>query len=234
MKLKRFYPNTIPSEAVCVFAGPRGSGKSIAMANILYAKRRHLNSGIVMSATEDGNSYWGGFVNKNFIYTEFRPAELKQMYLVQKQRVRTWNKKIAPNIFCIAEDVIYDRTLRTDDTLRQIFFNGRHFNWFLMMSIQYAKSIPPEYRTNINVLFVFGEDSHIERRKLFDSFFGFLDSYQTFSEILNETTQNYGVLVLDRTVKSNKPEDKLFEWRADPDVRFKAGDAKFQAYGDAD
>lgn len=231
MKLKQFYPNSIPPEAVCVFVGPRGSGKSIAMTNVLFAKRKYFSAGIVMSATEDGNNYWSSYVNKNFVYTEFRPNELKDLYAAQRERVKTWKKKTPPNIFCVAEDVIYDRTLRTDKTIRQIFFNGRHFNWFLMMSIQYAKSIPPDYRANINVLFVFGEDSHIERRKLYESFFGFIDTYQEFSDILNETTQNYGVLVLDRNIKSNKADDKLFKWKADPDIAFKAGDSKFQRYG---
>jgi Poxvirus A32 protein len=231
MKLQLFFPNTIPPEAVCVFVGPRGSGKSIAMSNILFHKRKYFSAGIVMSATEDGNSFWAQFVNKNFIYTEFRPVEIKQLYEAQKDRVKSWTKKSPPNIFCVAEDVIYDRSLRQDPTIRQIFFNGRHFNWFMMMSIQYAKSIPPEYRTNINILFVFGEDSHIERRKLYESFFGFIDTYQQFSDILNETTQDYGVLVLDRTVKSNRPEDRLFCWKAEPRVRFRAGDQKFQRYG---
>jgi Poxvirus A32 protein len=231
MKLQQFYPNTIPPEAVCVFVGPRGSGKSVAMSNVLYHKRKYFSAGIVMSATEDGNNFWAQFVNKNFIYTEFRPVELKHLYEAQKDRVKTWTKKNPPNIFCVAEDVIYDRALRQDPTIRQIFFNGRHFNWFMMMSIQYAKSIPPEYRTNINILFVFGEDSHIERRKLYESFFGFIDTYQQFSDILNEITQDYGVLVLDRTVKSNRPEERLFRWKAEPQVRFRAGDQKFQRYG---
>ena len=232
MKLKQFYPNTIPPEAVCVFVGPRGSGKSVAMANVLSQKRKYFSAGLVMSATEDGNSFWSKFVNKNFIYTEFRPNELKQMYQAQRERVKAWKRKSPPNIFCVAEDVIYDRTLRHDPTIRQIFFNGRHFNWFLMMSIQYAKSIPPEYRTNINILFVFGEDSHIERRKLYESFFGFIDTYQQFSDILNETTQNYGILVLDRTVRSNRADERLFQWRADPSVQFQAGNTHFQRYGD--
>lgn len=234
MKLKTFYPNTIPPEAVCVFVGPRGSGKSVAMANVLYWKRKYLSAGIVMSATEEGNSYWGQYMNKAFIYHEFRPFELKQLYEKQKERVKGWKKKTSPNIFCIAEDVVYDKQLKTDPTLRQIFFNGRHFNWFYLMSIQYSKSIPPEYRNNINVLFVFGEDSHIERRKLYDSFFGFVPTYQMFCDILNEYTQNYGILVLDRTQRSNKLEDRLFHWRADPSLKFRAGDRKFQLYGQQD
>ena len=52
LQLKKFKPESITDDRVCVFIGKRNTGKSTLVKDIMYHKR-HLPAGIVLSGTEE-------------------------------------------------------------------------------------------------------------------------------------------------------------------------------------
>jgi len=56
LQLKKFKPETISDDRVCVFIGKRNTGKSTLVKDIMFHKR-HLPAGIVLSGTEEGNHF---------------------------------------------------------------------------------------------------------------------------------------------------------------------------------
>ena len=70
ISLKKFDPSTIDHNRIIVAIGKRGTGKSTLVTDIFY-HHRHIDAGIVMSATEESNGHWGNFIPELFIYNDF-------------------------------------------------------------------------------------------------------------------------------------------------------------------
>ena len=41
--------------------------------------------------------------------------------------------------------------------MKNIIFNGRHYNILSILTTQYAQSIPPDFRGNMDYVFIFNE-----------------------------------------------------------------------------
>jgi ABC-type polar amino acid transport system ATPase subunit len=61
LQLRKFKPETISDDRVCVFIGKRNTGKSTLVKDIMFHKR-HLPAGIVLSGTEEGNHFYSDFI----------------------------------------------------------------------------------------------------------------------------------------------------------------------------
>ena len=72
---------------VLVFIGKRGTGKTTLVTDILYHKK-HIPVGIVMSGTEEGNSYYQQFVPDLFVYNEYNPEVVDTVINRQKGPVK--------------------------------------------------------------------------------------------------------------------------------------------------
>ena len=75
LQLRKFKPEGMADDKVCVFIGKRNTGKSTLVTDILYHKK-HLPAGIVLSATEEGNHYYQQYIPDLFIYTEITTEKL--------------------------------------------------------------------------------------------------------------------------------------------------------------
>ena len=101
--------------------------------------------------------------------------------------------------------------------------NGRHFNVFFMLTMQYVMDLPPALRANVDYVFILRENIIQNREKLYKSFFGIFPSFDMFCKVMDACTENYECLVLDNTVKSNKITDCVFWYKAKMHKNFKVG-----------
>ena len=67
LQLRKFKPENMADDKVCVFIGKRNTGKSTLVTDILYHKK-HLPAGIVLSATEEGNHYYQQYIYQTFSF----------------------------------------------------------------------------------------------------------------------------------------------------------------------
>lgn len=232
LKLRPFDPSRIADDKICVFVGKRGFGKSWLMRDIMWHKR-HIQSGVLMSATEDNTGFWRKHIPDIFIHNGgYNPELVSKIMEKQKSRARRHGKESVDPVFVIAEDCMYDKTINKDRTAAELFMNGRHLKVFFMLTMQYVMSIPPNLRSNVDYLFILKENNYMNREKLYKQYFGFIPNVHVFGEILNQTTTDYSALVLDNTTTSNRIEDMVFWYKAKDHGSFRVGGDRFWRFHD--
>ena len=218
--LRKFKPENMGDDKVCVFIGKRGTGKSTLVTDILYHKK-HLPAGIVMSATEDGNHHYKIFVPDLFIYGDYDREAIERV--LDRQKKIIGQGQTNTGAFMLLDDCMYDRKFMKDICIRQCFMNGRHWKIFFMLTMQYCMDLTPDLRANVDYVFILRENVLQNREKLYKSFFGVFPTFDMFNQVMNACTENYECLVLDNTSKSNKIEDCVFWYKGKVRKNFRIG-----------
>ena len=138
LQLRKFKPEGMADDKVCVFIGKRNTGKSTLVTDILYHKK-HLPAGIVLSATEEGNHYYQQYVPDLFIYSDYDREAIERVMDRQKKLVGAGRTNCGA--FLLLDDCMYDSKFMKDTCIRQCFMNGRHWKIFFMLTMQYCMKI---------------------------------------------------------------------------------------------
>jgi hypothetical protein len=224
LKLRKFKPQNMDDNRICVFIGKRNTGKSVLLTDMLYHKR-HIPVGVVMSGTEEGNKHYQNYVPDLFIYNEYKEDVLEKVVGRQKTMLKKGEKNF--NSFIILDDCMYDKKCLRDKVMRLIFYNGRHWGIWFALSMQYCMDLTPDLRANIDYIFILRENIIQNREKIYKNFFGIFPNFDMFNQVMDACTENYECIVLDNTSRSNKIEDVVFWYKASLHDTYKAGHPKF-------
>jgi hypothetical protein len=228
LKLKKFDMASIKDDKVVVFIGKRETGKSFLVKDLLW-HHRDLPVGTVISGTEGANQFYSKTVPPIFIHDEYTPEIINNFVKRQKKLVNKQVKgdpeyrNIDVRAFLILDDCLYDNSWVKDKNIRALFMNGRHYKAFFIITMQYALGIPPNLRTNVDYVFVLREPYHSNRKKLFEQYCGMFPSYEFFCNVMDQCTENFECLVINNNAKSNKLEDQVFWYKAEPHPDFRLG-----------
>lgn len=240
LELKKFDMRNItfkPDEnkgPVIVLIGRRDTGKSFLVRDLLFY-HQDIPIGTVISGTEAGNGFYGEHVPKLFIHEEYssilienilrrQKAVLKQV----KKETETYGKsKIDPRAFAILDDCLYDQSWTRDKLMRLLFMNGRHWKIMLIITMQYPLGIPPNLRTNIDYVFILREPYMTNRKRIWENYASMFPTLESFSAVMDQTTENYECLVINNNSKSNKLNDQIFWYKAANHPDFKLGAKEF-------
>ena len=240
LELKKFDMRRIsfkPNEnkgPVVVLIGRRDTGKSFLVRDLLYY-HQDIPIGTVISGTEAGNSFYSNHVPKLFIHEEYNMTIidniLKRQKTVLKQitkDITTYKKSsIDGRTFVILDDCLYDSTWTRDKLMRMLFMNGRHWKIMLVITMQYPLGIPPNLRTNIDYVFILREPYISNRKKIYDNYAGMFPTFESFCQIMDQCTENYECLVINNNANSNRLQDQIFWYKAEPHADFKLGSREF-------
>lgn len=224
VQLRKFDPSTMVQNCVIIAVGMRGTGKSILLTDLLYHKR-NIPVGLVISATEGGNRHFGKYVPDLFVHSEFNMDVIVRALKRQKKLV--YYNAPNPECFLLLDDCLYDRRNLNNETVREVFKNGRHWKITFMLSAQYLMDLPSDLRGNIDYAFFLKESSIQNRERIYKNFFGVIPTFQMFNRIFNECTEGYGCMVLDNRARSNRIEDCVFWYEADPNLEYRMGSKAF-------
>lgn len=239
LKLKKFDMKTVKPNSVLYFAAKRRSGKSVLMKDYLY-HHRDVPVGCIISCTEEANPFYSDFVPKLFIHDEYSP-ELLARYVKRQRMVAKMVKddvkqygesRIDPRSFLILDDALHDPSWKNDKNIKYCFFNGRHVNTSLLIASQSILGLQPELRDNIDYVFVLKTPYKIQREKLYKHFCSMFPTFDSFSKVLDQCTENYECMVIDNTQNSNKIEDMIFWYKAEMHENFRVGAPQFWQYND--
>jgi hypothetical protein len=111
--------------------------------------------------------------------------------------------------------------------------NGRHVHTMFILTMQYVMGIPPNLRSNIDFIFLLRENIVANRRRLYEQFAGMFPDFDSFSQVMDQCTENYECLVIDNTTKSNKLEDQVFWYKAAPHPDFRLCAPEYWAHSAA-
>lgn len=232
--LKRFRPSTMQTNRICVMIGKKGTGKSTLVEEIMWFQQ-NIPVGTIMSATEEANEAYSKMVPPLFIYKEFDATALERLINRQK-KMKAMYKQNGDSLpfdhraFLLIDDCMYDKKNFRSPLIRQLFMNGRHWDLFVLITIQYLMDITPEIRTNTDYIFALKENIRNNREKMYKEFFGVFPSFAVFDELFLEVTQDFRCLVLDNTVPSTKIEDCVFWYKAKKRPEFRLGSQWYWDY----
>ena len=240
LELKRFEMKNItfkPNEnkgPVIVLIGRRDTGKSFLVRDLLYYKQ-DIPIGTVISGTEEGNGFYGKHVPKLFIHNEYNTAIIEKILQRQRQVLKQMRKDeemykrstIDPRTFVILDDCLYDSSWSKDKMMRLLFMNGRHWKVMLIITMQYPLGIPPNLRTNIDYVFILREPYITNRKRIYENYAGMFPTFESFCQVMDQCTENFECLVINNNAKSNKLQDQIFWYKADPHGDFKLGSKEF-------
>tara|TARA_B100000767_G_scaffold264929_1_gene280414 strand:+ start:3298 stop:4110 length:813 start_codon:yes stop_codon:yes gene_type:complete len=234
LELKKFDLSNIKKDKVCVFIGKRETGKSFLVRDLLYYNQ-DVPIGTVISGTESANCFYGHIVPSLFIHDQYTPEIIHNTLKRQKMVVRKMKQEedaygqstINPDAFLILDDCLYDSSWTKDTNVRSIFMNGRHYKMMFIITMQYALGIPPNLRTNIDYVFILRENYVSNRKRLYENYAGMFPSFEVFCQVMDQCTENFECLVVHNNAKSNKLEDQVFWYKADPHDDFKMGAPEF-------
>jgi hypothetical protein len=133
--------------------------------------------------------------------------------------------------FIVLDDMLADASAwKKEKTIQEIFFNGRHFNLFFILTMQYPLGIPPALRSNIDYVFIFNEPSIKNRKKIWEDYGGVIPDFTMFCNILDECTADHQCLVIKTSGNSINISDQVFYYKASDHDNFRVGHPKIWQY----
>jgi hypothetical protein len=233
MKLISFRPDENKGPVV-VLIGRRDTGKSYLVRDLLFY-HQDIPIGTVISGTEAGNGFYSSHVPKLFIHDEYNTAIIENILKRQKTVLKQVKKEmeqykrsnIDPRAFVILDDCLYDATWTRDKMMRLLFMNGRHWKVMLIITMQYPLGIPPNLRTNIDYVFILREPYIANRKRIWENYAGMFPTFESFSQVMDQCTENFECLVINNNSKSNKLHDQVFWYKAEHHSDFKLGSKEF-------
>lgn len=220
--------SSIADDKVIIFIGKRETGKSFLVKDLLYYKQ-HMPVGTVISGTEGANQFYSKTVPPIFIHDEYTPEIVDNFLRRQKKIMKRINAggpdgaNIDPRAFMILDDCMYDSSWTKDKNIRALFMNGRHYKIMFIITMQYALGMPPNLRTNVDYVFILREPLYNNRKKLYEQFCGMFPNFEIFCQVMDQCTENYECLVIHNNAKSNKIEDQVFWYKAEPHGDYRIG-----------
>ena len=219
---------------VIVLIGRRDTGKSFLVQDLMF-HHQDIPIGTVISGTEAGNGFFAAHVPKLFIHDAYNTAIIENILKRQKAVLKqvkkdmdTYKKSsIDPRTFVVLDDCLYDNKWTKDVMMRLLFMNGRHWKIMLVITMQYPLGIPPNLRTNIDYVFILREPYIANRKRIYDNYAGMFPTFESFTQVMDQCTENYECLVINNNAKSNKLQDQIFWYKAQQHGPFKLGSKEF-------
>jgi hypothetical protein len=211
---------------------------SFLVRDIFY-HHKDIPKGVIFSGTEEASPFFSNFIPDIFIHSEYDPGLIDNVLKNQRKKIRESKdlgksesgKTKENNFYIVLDDLLHDASSwKKDKTIKNIFFNGRHYNLLFILTMQYPLGITPELRSNIDYVFIFNEPSVKNRKKIYEDYCSIIPSFDHFCNILDTCTQNYECLVVKTSGQSNKLKDQLFWYKAEPHTNFRVGHPKLWKY----
>ena len=228
LDVRRFAPQSIPDDSVIVMIGKRRTGKSTAIADLLYYKR-YFGVGQIVSGSEACAPFFSNFFPKAYIDSECKMSMLDQILnrqrkIKQRQRDHVGNP-LCSKFMLVFDDCLYDskRWAQTPQ-IRQIFMNGRHYDICFILAMQYVIGIGPELRSNIDYVFIFRDASIKNRKKLYENYGAMIKTFNLFC-LLMDALEPHECLVID--VNGTHFENSVFYWKPQLRGKYRWGPDKF-------
>jgi hypothetical protein len=208
-----------PNPAI-VILGKRGSGKSI-LSRDLIRNFSDIPVGIIISATEKVDPFFSQFFPDAFIYNEVKPdifrKIMKRQVLIKRKQAekRLQGKRIDTRILLMMDDCLASaKQWGKDELMKQILYDGRHFDITYILTMQSPLEIPSNIRNNFDYVFLFDTDIVTEVKKYHMHYAGMFPSYNVFQDFLTKLTTDYGIMVLKkRNVKSHNISSQVFKYK---------------------
>lgn len=235
--LTSFDISTMNTLGNILLIGRRNSGKTVLALDIISSiTRQGIKNGnelrindpskllkrvLVMSGSEAYNKTFSNklMLNENCICHGFDPDFLRIAYNHARESAKVYgDNNPSQGTLLVLEDLAFDPQFYAHPIIKEIIFNGRHFNLTLLILMQEPSLFPKKLRSNIDYVFTTKSCAPQVIDNLYDFYFGAAGwaSVKEFRDTLDLYTNNNNVLCIDMTRKeSSEVGDKVFYYHAD-------------------
>jgi hypothetical protein len=225
LKIRKFDMTKVSDKSIIAFIGKRKSGKSTCLKELIYYKR-HIPVATVVSPTEEFNKFFSDIIPPIFIHNEIAEEiidnAVARQKLVKTKRLMEEKKygssTIDSQALLILDDCQFNPKWSFWKCIREIFMNGRHIDLTFIYTAQTATNLLPALRQQIDYCFLFTIPGIDNRKKLYCNYGSPFPTFECFNQIYESCTASYECLVIDNTVRSNKLEDQIAWYKADPAI----------------
>ena len=216
-----------------------GSGKSWVIREIMHYMQ-DVPCGVVIAPTDKMTGFYNDFLPPSYIHHEYKEDIIPKLLQRQKrileknkQRKKKGKKLIDPRCFLIMDDCMSSKHLwLKDPCMLSIFNEGRHYQLTFILAMQYSLGIQPELRSNFDYIFLLGEDFVNNRKKLYEHYAGMFPTRSLFDQVFMQVTDDYGTMVINNRLRTNKIRKKVFWYKAKKRENFTVGCRSFVSFHD--
>ncbi len=79
----------------------------------------------------------------------------------------------------------------------------------------------------IDYVFILREPYIANRKRIWENYAGMFPTFESVAHVMDQCTENYECLVIDNNSRSNKLQDQIFWYKAQPHGDFRLGSKEF-------
>ena len=208
LSFKKFDLKSMPSYPQICMIGMRGSGKTFLVSDILDSVDSELLSNcLIISPTDRMNPFYAKKYPNAKILDKLDYEEIKRFLQVLPDTQPT------PGVIVLDDCLSSKGDWIKNETMMELFYNSRHYNKMLITTMQYPLGIPPEIRYNFDYVYLFAEGFFSNQKRLYDHYTGMFPDVNSFRQVLNKLTENYGSMVIKQKGVKKDIRDKIFWYR---------------------
>ncbi len=196
-----------------VVIGKAGTGKSTIINDIIASKAHLVPVAQIFSGTEDSNHFYSSKFPSCCVYNKLDMKAIENFIMRQKIAMRYLEN---PWAIQIIDDCTDNPSVLKHPTFQNYYKNGRHWKMIHILSLQYCLDVAPNIRTNIDYTFIMRESNLKNRKSLWENYAGIIPTFEEFEAIFASITEDYTALVINNRTQSNKLEDCVFWYKANP------------------
>lgn len=191
----------------------RNTGKSTCVSSILYAKRKFLPAGMVLSGTEDTDPFYSKFLPHTFIFNEYEESRIEAFVRRQKLAI---NHLPNPWAFLLLDDCTDSPGIFKRPIQQGMYKRGRHFACLYITCFQYSMDMPATIRNSIDGTFILREPLLRNRKSLWENFASIVPTFRLFCDLLDQVTGDHTALYIHNTSTTNDWQDCVFWYKGTP------------------
>jgi hypothetical protein len=195
--LQKFELPLIKPNRLVMLIGRRGSGKSTLQREILYSLRDRVDYFIAVTPTRDTESEWLSFLPRSMIHRSL-DKDLLARLLDHQDSISRQKGKRRRSICVLWDDVMFIKSALKGESVRELFYNGRHLDIFFVNACQYMMDVSPDLRLQVDYLFAFYDQIPENRNKIRRYYCGQFRA-EAFDATFRACTTDFKCFVVDNT-----------------------------------
>ena len=237
IKLKEFKLNRMVNNPSILIIANRGSGKSWLIRELM----RHfseISAGAIIAPTDRMNPFYRYFFPQQCIHYDIRDQLLRGILdrqckmITKSKQAKSGADKIDPQALLVMDDCLArKRSWAKDSDITEVLMNARHYKLTYILTMQTPLGVTPDLRLNFDYIFLLKDDSTINKKKLWDNYASMFHKFNTFEQVFDQCTKDYGCMVIDNRKPADNINKKIFHFKVNNlDPKFLFGSDQFRNF----
>lgn len=197
-----------------VVCGARETGKTTAMMQLRRISQETYSRVFAFGV----ETQWQECASNDCWFPDCSSVKIdRELQKVLSDQEETFNSGTQQKVLLIFDSGSLHAQVLQLDSFKRCCIHGSHLQIGVIVSVQNTRGLSPMLRQNADYVLVRSTNDHIERKRLYDDWFGMFPTLKAFEETLSSVTDNFGFLTAYQRARSNNIQDTISQFRAPPD-----------------